>query len=167
MFSQQPEGGIVMAKSGSRFELFIIMTGNTVHPQGSLVSIFVAVLAFQPQSKVGVISFTQFRIPDEFLFMTLAAIYPAMGPLKGVSCERVIEKVFIETDHFKFPSMVVIVARCTLLRFHFRGNVIPPVFIDPRSDLFVAIKALFVGNLFSQNMAFDTIGHPLQMCMGL
>jgi len=40
------------------------------------------------------------------------------------------------------------------------------VVIDPGCNLLVAVQTLLVGNLLPQDMAFDAVGHPLQVCMG-
>ena len=43
---------------------------------------------------------------------------------------------------------------------------ITPVGIDPGSNLLVAIQALFIGDLFAQDMAFHAVGHPFEVRMG-
>jgi hypothetical protein len=44
---------------------------------------------------------------------------------------------------------------------------ITPVGIDPGCDLFVAVQAFFIGDLFTQDMTFHTVGHAFEVCMGL
>jgi len=43
---------------------------------------------------------------------------------------------------------------------------VSPFGIDPGGNLLVAIQALFVGDLFSQDMTFHTVGHPFEVRMG-
>jgi hypothetical protein len=38
---------------------------------------------------------------------------------------------------------------------------------DPGCNLLVAVQALLVGDLLTQDVAFDAVGHPLQVCVGL
>ena len=77
-----------------------------------------------------------------------------------------IELLLIKADHLKIPAVVVVVARGALLSFHFGRNMIAFVGIDPGCNLLVALQALFVGYLLSQDVTFDAVGHSLQVCMG-
>jgi len=38
---------------------------------------------------------------------------------------------------------------------------------DPGCNLLVAVQALLVGDLLTQDVTFNAIGHPLQVCVGL
>jgi hypothetical protein len=165
VFPQKPETGIVVVESGGRPEGFVPVAGDTIHPQGSLVEVVVAIRAFLPQPQVSACPFPEFLIPDEFLFMTLAAIDSSMSALKRIPSQAVIELVPVETDHLKIPAVMIVMAGGTFLPFHLRRNMIAAVGIDPRCDLPVAVQAFLVGNLLAQDMAFHTVGHPFQVFM--
>jgi hypothetical protein len=167
VFSQKPEIRVVVVESGSRAEFVNAMAGGTICTQRPLVKVFMAVRALLPESQVGIGPFPELPVPNEFFFMTLAAIDPAMGPLKLIPSQGVIELFFIEADHLKIPAVVVVVTRGTFFSFHFGRNMIAFVSIDPGCNLLVAVQALFVGDLLSQHMTFNAIGHSFQVCMGL
>ena len=97
--------------------------------------------------------------------MAILAIDPVVGPLKRISCHGVVELVPVEADHFKITAVVIIMTGGTFLSFHLGRNMITPVGIDPGSNLLVAIQAFFIGDLFTQDMAFHAVGHPFEVRM--
>ena len=84
MFSQQFEVGPVVVESGCRAEFIETMTGGTICTQRPLVVVVVAVRTLLPESQVGIGPIPELPVTDEFFFMTLAAIDPAMRSLKCI-----------------------------------------------------------------------------------
>lgn len=99
--------------------------------------------------------------------MTILAIDPVVGPLKRISCHGVVELVPVEADHFKITAVVIIMTGGTFFSFYLGGNMIAPVGTDPGCNLLVAIQTFFIGDLFTQNMAFHAVGHPFEVRMCL
>lgn len=167
VLSQQPETGIIMVESGCGPETLIPVAIGAVQSQEPLVVIVVAVHALLPESQVGALPIPEFLVPYVLFFVALAAIDPSMGSLKCIPREPVVELVPVKTDHLEIAAMVVVMAGGTLLVFYIGGDMITPVAINPRSNLPVAVQAFFVGYLLSQDMAFDAVGHPFQVGVGL
>jgi hypothetical protein len=98
--------------------------------------------------------------------VALAAFDACVFSLQHVSCQGVIELVPVKADHLKIPAMMVIMTGGTLFSLYFRRSMITPVFSGQGCNFLVAIQAFLIGDLFSQYMAFDAVGHPFQMGMG-
>jgi len=167
VLSQQPETGVIVVKTGCRPETIMSVAVAAIYSQGSLVVVLMAVHALLPQAQESCCPIPELLIPDEFLYMALAAIDPSMCALKCIPRKGMVEPVPVKADHLKVPAMMVVVAGGTFLTLHFGGDMVTPVGINPGSDLAVAVQAFFVGNLLSQDMAFDAVGHPFQVGVGL
>ena len=87
VFSQKPEIGGVVIESGCRAEFVDAMAGRTILTQRPLVEVVMAVRTPLPESQVGIGPFPELPVPDEFFFMALAAVDPAMGSQKLISCQ--------------------------------------------------------------------------------
>jgi hypothetical protein len=157
---------IVVVESGCRTELIEIVAGGTLCTQRSLMVIGVAGKTFLSQPQVGAGPVLQFIIRNEFFPVTLVAVDLSVLSLQGIPGEAVVEPIFAEPDHFEFPSMMVVVARCTFIAFHIGGGMIPRSGIDPGTDLCVTGETFFVGHFLPQHVALGAVGHPLQLLVG-
>jgi len=166
VFSKKPETGVTVVEPGCRTEFVVTMAGGALRTQRPLVEIVMAIRTLLSEPQESTCPFPEIPVPDEFFFMALAAINPAVGSLKRIPCQGVIKLLLVESDQLKIPAVVVVVARSTFLAFDFGRNMIAHVVIDPGCNLLMAVQALLVGNLFPQDVAFDAVGHPFQVGMG-
>jgi hypothetical protein len=77
-----------------------------------------------------------------------------------------IEGLFIEADHFEFPTVVLAVAREAILRLDVLARVITLLLRDQGLDLLVAFQALGIGHFVPKVMALGAIAHAFQRGMG-
>ena len=131
------------------------------------MDVVVTVCTLPAEAQVSSRTFPERLVADEFFLVAPGTIDPSMGPLEVIACQGVIETGLVETDHLEVPAVVIVVAGSTFLSFHLCRYVIAPGSLDPGVDLFMTVEALPVGDLLSQYMAFDAVGHPFQVGMGL
>jgi len=110
VFSKKPEFGVVVVESGCRTEFVIAMAGGAISTQRPLVKVVMAVRTLLSEPQESSRPFPELPVTNELFFMALAAINPAVGSLKRIPCQGVIEVLLVESDQLKIPAMVVVVA---------------------------------------------------------
>jgi hypothetical protein len=163
MLSPKLKIGFRMAEVRRRPEMLIAVTIHTTSLQGALVVIVVAAQAVLFKAQPGKILFKQFLIIDKIFFVTGFTLLFRMRAFQRITRKDMIEGVRIETDNLKVPSMMIVVAFIAMLILHFPRNVVTTIVVDQEFDGGMAIEALFVGNLFTQGVAFGAVGKPLKM----
>jgi len=80
-----------------------------------------------------------------------------MNSLQFVTGYCMVELIGVKPDHLKFPSMMVAVAFDTSTLSDLIGGMISSLVRYERRNYIMAIQALFIGNLFTQKMAFCAV----------
>ena len=70
-------------------------------------------------------------------------------------------------DDLEIQAMMIAVTDHALFAFYFRGGVIAFVCSNSALKFSVAVEALLVRNLFSENVAFRAVRQSFQVCMDL
>ncbi len=102
----------------------------------------------------------------KILFVAAIAILLFMRPFQFISGKSMVETVFIETNHFKFSTMVVTVTTYAVFSENCLGCVITFVFVNAFFKMCMTCKTIIISNLLSKCMAFRTIGHAFKVGMG-
>ena len=75
----------------------------------------------------------------------------------------VVERFFIESNHFEIPSVVFVVATRAILIPYVRTCMKTNIPVEPQLDFLVATEAFVVWNLVSNVVATGAIGNAFQV----
>ncbi len=85
-----------------------------------------------------------------------------MGSDKVVTCKRMVKTFSIEADNPEVSAMVFIMAVITFVIFYFFRRVITSAINNQLAYFIMAVKAFFVGYLFTQFMTFSAVADTLK-----